>query len=448
MPADLDEMFATLGRQADALPLGPAASARRRGRQRSRRQLLATAAAVVGLIGGGFAVTTNLHRKPDPSPPAGPLPSIGKPISFGDHAPLPSIIGDTAYAIGAAPDGTTRIAAVDLTTGAERFPAHPLGSFAGILTVTPLPQALLLGVEDLGGGRTLLVLDPATGEQEWKLPFEKGDDFVYFKQDLVHMAAKTGETRAFDWATGSESWRQATRADRIIRTLGLHSGTDLPTAEVSGGRLLQVTKSGKVIISDGATGTVRETWPGSVAGGTKFVAQDAKLYSVGAGPGYVIRVMDRTGSRVFSTGPADRRVSSLTACGTDRICVLDTNGEDAQTAAAMAGPEGEVWRVEAPSETSLLESAGGRVLLTGGETSLLYAANGERLLDQDGSVRFLSETEVLSVGGDGKVARIQAGTGERRELGTVPAGTQPCVGNSRALICLSALDLRIWALPS
>lgn len=459
MPTDLDEMFATLGRQADALPLGPAASARRRGRQRTRTRAALAAAAAVCLITGGLAVTTT-HRRADPSPAASPLPTVGKPIVFGGTARsvTTAISGDTAYALWVAPDGTTNVAGADLRTGAERFPAHALGTFHQVNVMRALPKAVVVDVEE-DSGRTLYILDPATGEQSWELPVADGDDLVFYQNDLVHMRLKTGETRAFDWATGYETWRQPAGADPVVHTVGMRMEADAPRAGFSDPRLIQLTKGNRVLIRDAATGKPLGSVPSPIVGNDPYLAYEGKLYTVGpthysdtkkGWSSYLIRETNLAApfiSRTVRSGPAGRALYALAPCGPGRICVLDTLDSIPQLASIDVGTGTEQWRVDAPPTAFSLESSGGRVLAVGGRSNALYYADGKQVLapeDLAGAhVGWFGSAAVLSLGTDGEVAKVLVENGDREVVGSVPPGTVAWAWNNERLVTATATEMRV-----
>ncbi|MET0494819.1 MAG: PQQ-binding-like beta-propeller repeat protein [Actinoplanes sp.] len=459
MPTDLDEMFIALGRQADTLPLGPAASARRRGRQRTRTRAALAAAAAVCLITGGLAVTTT-HRRADPSPAASPLPTVGKPIVFGGTARnvTTAISGATAYAVWVAPDGKTNVAGADLRTGAERFPAHALGTFNQVNVVRALPKAVVVDVqEDMD--RMLYILDPATGEQRWKLPLADGDDHVYYENDLVHMKMKTGETRAFDWATGDETWRQPAGADPVVHTVGMRMEADAPRAGFSDPRLIQLTKGNRVLIRDAATGKSLGNVPGQIAWGDPYLAYEGTLYTVvplhyteakKVWSSYLIRETDLTApylSRSVRSGPAGRALQALAPCGRGKLCVLDTLDSANQLASIDIGASAENWRVDAPPTAFSLESSGGRVLAVGGRSNALYDTDGKQVLlpeDLAGAhVGWIGSAAVLSLSTSGEVAKVLVENGDREVIGSVPPGTTAWAWNNERLVAATPTEMRV-----
>lgn len=460
MPADLDDMFIQLGQEADALPLGPAASARRRGRQRSRTRAAVAAAAAVCLISGGLAVTTTHHRAAPAPPATPPLPTVGQAITFGGTARsvTTAISGGTAYALWEAADGTTHVAGTDLRTGAERFPAHALGTFSRLNVLRALPKAVVVDVQD-SAGRTLHVLDPATGEQRWELPVADGDDLVYYANDLVHMTVKTGETRALDWATGYETWREPPGADPATRTLGMRLEAEGPEDAFSDPRLIQLTRDNSMILRTAATGQRGPTAPVPMARESTVLAYEGTLYTgrllqlPGARKDWSSYLITETDlgasatSRSVYTGPAGRGLRALAPCGPGRVCVLDTADSQAQVAAIDVSTGTQQWRVDAPSSTFALEQSGKWVLAVGGRSNALFDADGRQVLapeDQaDAHVGWFGSAAVLSLSTSGEVAKVLVETGDREVVGRMPAGTIAWAWDNERLVTATATEMRV-----
>src|SRR5690349_2339504 len=83
MPADLEQLFGTLGTYVDTSSTGGPGPARHRGQQRTRRRLTATFVAIVLLI-GAVTVATVRFARPD-HPPANPRPTPtvpARPVAF------------------------------------------------------------------------------------------------------------------------------------------------------------------------------------------------------------------------------------------------------------------------------------------------------------------------------------------------------------------------------
>ena len=476
MPADLDDMFTRLGEQADAVPIGTAATARRRGEQRARTRTMVAAAAAVCLAGGGAAwLIRPATEQPDPHPPAatkgsGPLPGVGSPIPYGGRPrfAMTAISDGQVFTGWQDEDGTIKVSAADLHTGRQSWPARSPGKFSDFGGILAVPRALLLSVEHNDGtnpDRTMYIYDPATGEKRWELPYDVADDLVFQDDVLIHMVAATGLTRAFTWATGEPRWSLVAGADRPIRSLGVH----VPGDEDRGGRyglpidfeqdhFVQVTKAGKAQTRSVANGEVLATAtipaPAGSSGDT-LVAYDNWLYDyeLTADGSYRIRAsrLDVPGaSAIVYSGPAGHHFGGMAPCGPQRICVLDggKSDETVMLTALDAASRRMLWQVEAPESADTVLSLHGRSLVSGGGETALYDKDGKQVFHSSAMIGWLDAENLFSapLGEAGPATRIAAADGRATTLGEVPALSNFCSWTTERLVCPTETDLRLWSL--
>lgn len=461
MPADLDEMFAALGRDADAVPLAAPDAARHRGLARSRTRALGAAVAMVAVLGAGTGLSALRHAGPAPTAVSrgGPLAEVGSPIAYASPAriTLSAAEADRAYAGWQDRTGEVHVVAADLHTGAEAWPERSLGRFAGLAALTALPQALVVTVEnngDLTGKRAVYVLDPASGRERWHISFAAADDILHTGQALVTVSAQTGLTRAFDWVTGARLWTAQPAADRVVRTIDMSSPDDL---------LIQLTKARQLLVRDLRTGEVLRRMHAGPLPGAHLVAYDGTLYSAenAAGAPYVVRARDVTRdslSRIIFEGPEIRQLTGMAMCGAARLCLIDDSdagGEpflpDGTNTALIAldVPEGrKAWRMAAPHAAQTVEARDGRILVGGGEGGYaLHDAQGNRVWRDMTPTGWLTADRLITLPPGGVLSTVSATDGRVRALGTVPVDPATCARTADRLVCATATSLRLWELP-
>jgi outer membrane protein assembly factor BamB len=478
MPAELDEMFAALGRHADEIPLAPAGAARRRGRRRSRAQALVAAAAAVCLAATGIGAAARHSRqvnRPAPAASSGALPEVGTPLDFGAQTTdaMAAIAGGRVFTAWSAADGSTRLAASDLHTGAVvwsiRAPGAPAETF---FHLQALPQALLLTLTRPDGdteSRTRYAFDPQDGRLRWKLVLAAADGVVVHRAGLVWVSASTGRTQEVDWATGRERWSLPAGADRPLLTLGMHVPGDddrAGAAELPAGftddRLVQVTAAGRVRVRDIDTGALRRTVTSAALDPDHtvhtFVAYDGMLYNserAGANArGYRIRVTDLSTdqgrSRVVLTEGVGHSVGGLVPCGSQRVCVADRYPDGRTTLAAIDARTGRrLWQSPAPDDSGPVGALHGRTLVSSGKETVLYDADGGQVLHTSyNSVGWLDADTLLihPAAVAGPAARFTTGDRRITSLGQVPAASGGCTWTAERLACPTGASLRIWSL--
>ncbi|MCA2216700.1 outer membrane protein assembly factor BamB family protein [Jidongwangia harbinensis] len=490
MPTDLDELFGTLRRTADAVPLGTAADARRRGDRRTGTRAATAAAATVLLIGAGVGVTTR-HEQPDTrrapvaTAPAAPLAAVGEPVGFGgtpDRSEV-SVTPDRAFTGWRTADGTVRVRGIDLTTGRPAWPARTLGTFddfegvdahrAGVLvTVTPDRNA--------AQRQRIHVLDPETGTTRWQLSLDTAEqELTRYADRLVITSRRTGATRARDWVTGRALWDAPGAGEAVTLVLGeavagvpVRSGG--PSAdEYTGDRLVQVTAGGKVLARDVRTGLrVRTVVGGGVTPEDTLLAYQNRLFHAdrtdAVGEPYRVRVTGLDGGAgMVYRGPSGRSFTSLAACGPDRICVIDNargSFRFSEIAAIDTRTGLEVWRTAAPPGSSSMDFRNDRLLVTGdgdgsaGDHSALYDPAGRQLLRPADRHALLfwagADTLIYLPGLQGhmdqrqippNVATLAAADGSVRVRGFAEP-TWQCAYTAGRLACAGPERLQIWDL--
>ncbi|RSM67462.1 hypothetical protein DMB66_15690 [Actinoplanes sp. ATCC 53533] len=472
MPIDLDDMFTTLGRHADTIPLAPAARARRRGQQRTRTRAMIAAATAVCLIAAGTVAVRHDRQAPPATTKRG-LAAVGAPIEFGGQARVTTTTGTDGrlYTAWQVLDGKIKLTAVELRTGAIAWPAREVGSRTDTIGLLhALPQALILAVshrDSAGPDSTMNVYDPVDGRQRWNLPYETGDNLVVHRSALIRMSARTGQTEAFDWATGATRWALAAPADRPVHTVGnwlpMTGDVVFPSAATVGradDNLIQVTEAGEVQVRDITTGELRRTVtsvPPDKDPRT-FFGYDGRLYNDEHAcceefAGYRVRVTDlrtdRGGSTVLLSEGAGHQLDAMLPCGPQRLCVLDQDRAGRTTLAAIdLTSHRQLWRIAAPAGALSFSTSDGYILVGGPEgDKVVYDQDGKQVFSTTAAaVDWLDKDTLLLLPGflAGPARKVTIPGGRVTTLGDVPASSDACTWTSERLACPTITSLRIW----
>jgi outer membrane protein assembly factor BamB len=473
MPVDLDDLFLALGRQADAVPLAPAAAAVQRGRRRTRMQAVVSAAAVVCLLTVGVALAVRPDRHDDrrrtPVAPRHALTDVGAPIAFG--GPLrdaeTAIAAGRVYAAWQTVDGVIRVLGADLRTGTVAWPARSPGRTGELGALEAVPQALLITVAPEGltkAGRVLYVYDPADGRLRWQLPMDDADDLVVHERALVRMVAATGRTEALNWSTGAKRWSLPGTGDQPVRTMGMRVPADDPGAGFTDDRLVQVTKAGRIQVRDVDTGALHWTAAGTVTGTdglTSYHAYDGWLYDDERANGdavpYRVRATDLRSdhgdSLIVREGRAGHSLGMVQPCGSQRVCVLDQDGDRHTVLTAIDVLNHRQWQVAGPDGGDAILALHGYTLVSGGDgANALYDSEGEQVFHSpDAAVAGWLDANILlvlppSVATPGPVGKVDIAGRRLTPLGERPPVSGPCAWTADRLACPTTTSLRIWSL--
>ncbi|MEU8609536.1 PQQ-binding-like beta-propeller repeat protein [Actinoplanes sp. NPDC048791] len=468
MPTDLDDLFTSLGRHADGIPLAPAEQARHRGRQRTRNRAMVAAAAAVCLIAAGLGVVLVRHdRQSAPVTSKRTLPTVGAPVEFGDQARAATVAGTDGrlYTAWQTLNGQISMNAVELRTGAVAWPARPLGSRTDeLLAVNLLPRALVVTLRH-GSANTMHIFDPADGRERWALPFEPGDDVVRHESVVVRASAN-GRTEAFDWASGVRRWQQPAPADRPVYSMGtyLDRDEDLWLGRpfyFTDDRLVQVTRAGKVQVRDITTGELKRTVAAAPPDTDPriYFAYDGWLYNdeheCCEQNGFRVRATDLRSAQdsskvVFTRGPG-HQLDMLQMCGELRVCVSDQDRNATGTVSVLDAATGrQLWQVPGAKNGTSVSTVHGYTLVGGsGGQLVVYDRDGKRVLSTpEGSVSWL-DTDTLLLRPSlvaGPASRLTLPDGKVTVLGEVPPASDACAWTPERLACPVGTSLRIWNL--
>ncbi|MGN9907275.1 outer membrane protein assembly factor BamB family protein [Phytohabitans sp. LJ34] len=452
MSSDLDRMFGALRHDADAIPLGRASTARRRGERRRRTRLIAATAAVACVVGAGLTGGGWLARNdaaPQPAGPPRPLTDM-IPLEGGAESFTPSATSGDRVLVAWRTQGRLAVRLADLETGQPIGPTRELGSTLNYPDVVGLPWAFV-AIGDGEGGRAY-VLDPESGDVRWSLP---SGDLLYYPFALVAVAG--GVTRGFDWDTGAQLWQAPAPADAPVRSLGVFTPADpLPRASsieadafgyarpLAGDRLLQITAGGALLVRDARTGRQLSRRPGvAPADEAYYMAYDGRLYAWPRDGTFRLTVTDVDGAaapRQLYRAAAGRFGEHVVPCGTGQVCFIEGNSTATQVVAVEVSSGRVAWRAQATRKAPSLLPVGDRLLVSAddGSSSALLDRDGRQLLgpDERGVPLVWLTTGTLLTMGQADLVEISAADGTRRFLATSPEGRWRCSSwNERRLVC-------------
>ncbi|MBW6437894.1 PQQ-like beta-propeller repeat protein [Actinoplanes hulinensis] len=491
MPADLDDLFTALGRQADTFPLAGADGARQRGRQRRARHraVLAGIAVLLVLTGVGVAVTRDRHAEPilpatTPSRVRG-LSPVGEPLRLGDGRMWNNarISGNRVIGFSTVGDGGHETVAVDTSTGATLWRISSRATYYRGVAATTAAVILLRESNDFSKeiddpqNRVLEFHDPATGTKRWELAHTDHDRLVLHEKVLVRMIATTGVTEAYDLVTGRRLWSVQGGADRPVLMDGMVTESDAheygsgnnglfdPSTEkafpYTDDRLVQVTGTGRVVIRDIGTGKVRSTaqaWTTALdvweRGNDSTGIDSVTAYE---GTVYLTAYDDKgtqigTPDRILYRPQEPWRWEKFFPCGRGRLCVLEFQGDREARLVMIDAATGEVLRTTgAVPGSGIASMRDDRLMMSlgGGGGTALYDPNGQAMYSDNGFGGFLDDGNVLTLtqdAGDRQYTARGVSTVDykKSKIGILPEVSGRCDWDETVLTCPAGRELRIW----
>ncbi|MEV4275387.1 PQQ-binding-like beta-propeller repeat protein [Actinoplanes xinjiangensis] len=496
MPADLDDLFTTLSRQADAIPLAGVEHARRRGRQRRARGLAALAAAAVVLVIAGTGLALNRpHTTPEPLLPATDparlrgLAPVGEPLRIAEGRMWNNtrIAGERVIGFSSDGNGGHETVALDARTGATLWRITGRESYyrgvATTSTVVMLLRELASQSEAVlePTARILEFHDAVTGEKTWELPHTDHDRFVLHEDVLVRLIGETTVIEGYDLATGRKLWTappghtpgdtsslvpapprlisgmrvEADGGDDADGTTWALGGPDTADAiPYTDDRLVDMSRSGKVTIRDIRTGEVRSTASGR-PNAEHLLAYEGTVYTqVRVGDLIGVASLDRI---LYQYREEDSwSYAAHFPCGRDRLCVIEdrpiTEERSESRIVLIDAKSGKVLRttgaVPRHGENSM---RAGRILTsgTGQKATTLYDENGAARYSDYGVGGFVDDGNALSMSQDAgdrrfTVRGVSTVDYQKVELGVIPEISGRCDWNEEILTCPTGRELGIW----
>jgi outer membrane protein assembly factor BamB len=465
--ANVDEIFAALRDQAERVPGGTAVEARQRGAQRSRRRAMVVGALAVCLVAASTAVFFIAAPKSRPVTPAEPrgVAQVGPALPFGVAAKYShSALGaNSAYTAWQSTDGEVGVLAADIDTGKQRWRVALPGRFNEFRGVVALPRAVMVVAgQSLSDSSvwTAFILDPATGQKRWLLPYVLADDLVYYDDLLVQQVAATGETRAYDWTTGAVKWRLPPGKDRPNYTLGMYVPADAQRVNRPSGtpttfsdrRLVQLTRLGRAQVRDAGTGQLIDTRMAAVFNKLPPIAYDGRVYSPiksPDGPEFAIRATAMVGPPETKIVYSGSSLKAFGPCGAGRVCVAEGGGSGRLVAVDVTTGQ-QAWHASAPADSQVVQFLGQGILVIGSDEQVLYSPDGKRLASARTGLGRLDDATLLQLPSTAglPIVRISAASGTRQTLGPMPVDTSwQCAWRPDRLVCPGISAVRTWSLP-
>jgi outer membrane protein assembly factor BamB len=483
VPADLDELFTALGRQADTVPLAEVGQVRRRGRQRRARGRAAmVAVAVLTILAGTGVVLDRRHTDVEPILPATTpsrirgLAPAGEPVRIDEGRMWNGarISGDRVIGWIRAEDGSQETVAVDARTGRTLWRITSRESFYQGVATTPEAVILLREIKsqseslDEPADRLLLFHDPATGAKRWELRHTDRDQFVLHEDVLVRMVHDTRAIEAYDLAGGRKLWTEPSGADRTRLISGMRIGSDV-SEEHSGttsalvrpdaakafpftdDRVVDLSDSGRIRVRDIRTGRIRSFARGR-AGAEEVLAYEGNIYATVRIDG---ALSIATPDNVLYRPAASAEFGHPLPCGNDRVCVLERREQNREAHLIMIDANtGDVIRTTvAVPRLGDHSTRLGRILTsgTGDKGTTLYDENGQARYSDDGIGGFADDGNALTLtrdAGDGRFTVRGVSNVDYRavKLGVIPEISGRCDWNEKILTCPTGQELRVWRL--
>lgn len=411
--------------------------------------------------------------------PSGPLEfqrfggSVAR-IEFGQPArtTLTSVEGGNGYTAFESA-GDLHVIAFDVTTGAQRWRQEVSGSSQwSRLIATPGALLVLALADDETAPRRMYVLDSQTGAERWHVDV-RGDDSLFFFDGALGWLDRAGRAlRGLDLATGAQRWRHEFPGEEQSHAVAVLSPADLArpsilSGEVGAGigdhRIVMIQPDRSVWVIDGRTGEVISQGSNIASpddlvlgyGERLFVAPNEVAYRLVS---YDLSQLSSLPQVHYTATGQDRYPVMMDPCGTNRICVLESDQfdeEQTDVVAVNAVDGGVIWRAHAPSAERLLGVGNWAVTaasLSYQPTVLAFDEAGRTAVESTGLPVRLNDANLLiltTAGGYEEYLRamgVAIDDGEPFEMGQLPEGfdqTQ-CSWNERYLVCPNRSGTEIW----
>jgi len=259
------------------------------------------------------------------------------------------------------------VVAADIDSGKKLWGNTEAGTATRWESFVTLPDAVaaISDADSATGTRRMVLLDPGGGGKMWDRRFGR-DDTVVFAGDKAVLVDRT-ENRLVgleirnkgrvDWELKSPSTEYGSTTTKVIKVTtepdltGPGSYRLFAEAYDDDARIVQIGADRSARVIDASTGEVSAGPRQSVAEpDAQVIAHNGRLFVAETGDAHRIVAYDLAKldePRVLYTAPSATRLSLMTSCGADRVCVVETTGSDAdstQVVAIDAAGKGVVWR--------------------------------------------------------------------------------------------------------
>ncbi|GAA3283961.1 Hsp70 family protein [Dactylosporangium vinaceum] len=392
-------------------------------------------------------------------------------LALGDkiNYPVTATLGSRTYALYTTDKNQVHLVAYDLDDK-KKIWQYDLGDDNYRWNVYPNPSGVML----IGSGGTVpvLVLVGEDGKQKAKQEYGTSDA-VYFLADVwIQHSVKTKKTNAYDWA-GKYKWtldddKNSTDLLGPIVTGDQTGPSDLtgaPTNRDLKSRTQFITIDGDTINLRNQSSKIVRSWSNTAGSSAKFAMYGERLFVYGSSTKYTVKAYDLSKDgepeQLFTAPDDKRQIEDVAACGTDRLCVLDSDSSAGSTIlrSISVTDKKQVWQGDAKG-TSALIPVGKSILATTptGSTpsSRLFGEDGSQVLkpeDQgafgarvtNGSLLFFAKAPG-AYDEDVTLTGVTVSSGDRIALGTLPkVAGQSCSWNATKIACVGDGKLQIWA---
>jgi molecular chaperone HscA len=440
--------------------------------RRNRRRLwLVTGAAATAVVVAAGAILTWAFW---PKYPALDFQTLSEPVHVAPAVPLGSawkdavVRGDRAY-LGSADYDTGRVGVVAIDTGATKpaWTNADVGASKRWQSMVALPDGVALFSEtdtDTDSSQ-LIVLGADRGDKLWQRTL-KENDLVYFAGDHAVVADRGGkQLLGLDLATGDQRWNlpdpEGTTPPTLVAVTtpadlsGPAGPTGRPLAPDLGDdpRLVQIGGDRGARVIDANTGKVLASRPNVARPDDEVIAHNGRLIVRGSEDIHRIVTygLDKLdGDAIAYTAQSSTaRLTGLTPCGDDRVCMVEGTGygdEKAKVVAVDVAERKRLWQADAPAADKLVP-VGQAVLATYSTTTWLIDANGHEVWSRKAAAARLDAGNVL------EFSKPLAGYADDpalagRHLGDEPVQlgpladiqTETCSWNATHLACATQKD--------
>ena len=390
-----------------------------RGKRSRRRTLLVAGAAVLALV---IAAGVPLAWKYWPRDRALDYHALGEPRTFTPAVPISTaswshaaIRDDRAYFASSDNDGAVAVTAVGTDATKATWTQTVTGVAKRWESMTALPDGVALFSADDTATYTsqMVVLAADDGARRWQHTLGSNDS-VSFAGDVAIVDDREGKRLVgLSLADGRQRWALPDPAEGRIGVRVVTTPADLAGPADFGGRafdadldddprIVQIAGDRSVRVIDANTGEVRATRQNVADHDEQVIAHHDRLIVVESEDAdrVVVYSLDKIGEPdvVYTTQFRDAKLTGLTACGDDRICVIEGTGgyadEGAQVVALDVTSGERLWHVGAPG-TGRLTPVGEGVLATGNSTTTLIDTDGTKVWTRDAAAGRLDATNVL-----------------------------------------------------
>ncbi len=368
--------------------------------RRSRRPwIIAGAAATALVVAAGATVAWAFW----PKYPALEFHALSDPVHVAPAIPISSdwkgaaVRGDRAYlASSDSKTGKVGLVAIDTDATKPTWTNPDAGTakrWRGILAL-PDGVALLSDVDYDTDSRQMVVLGAAKGQKLWERTLGDTDE-VHFAGNRAVVSDRTGkQLLGLDLATGKEEWKlpDPGQGAPLLREVTTPADLSGP-ADVEGSpfapdlgddpRLVQVGSDRSVRVIDANSGDVLASRANLADTSDDVIAHNGRLVvreSDGAHRIVTFGLDKLDGDDiVYRTQSDTARLTGLTACGDNRVCVLEGLSGGKNEVVAVDVAEGkQAWRADA-GDTNALVPVGEAVLANYSTNARLIGADGTEI---------------------------------------------------------------------